>query len=395
MGHRRTLDKTASSPAPSLLEAALEYANRGWTVLPARGKQPAVNWKLLQKQRPDAITLRRLLNRPGISGVCVLTGTASGGLACRDFDVEASYYAWERQHPEDAARLPTVRTPRGFHVYARIREEHFENLGDGEFRGDSGHITLLPPSLHPTGMVYHLLVPLPDGQLPLIDPVEVGLCDRADGDCGVDGANRAAITHPPQRLQFSRLSLSSLLQAAESAIDATLPRVPHERNRCLFNLARHLKGIPSLAGAAVGQLRPIVQEWHRRALPVIRTKPFVETWTEFIQAWRKVRVPAGLAVIETAFQRATDLPPTRQAVELYGEGPILLLASVCRELQKIVGTGHFFLDCRTAGRLIGVDHVTAWRYLEVLCADGVLAPGAKGNPKTRRASRFRYIGGVE
>ena len=37
------------------------------------------------------------------------------------------------------------------------------------------------------------------------------------------------------------------------------------------------------------------------------------------------------------------------------------------------------------------DPTTAWRYLDVLCADGVLTAGAKGSKATRKASRFRVI----
>jgi hypothetical protein len=64
---------------------------------------------------------------------------------------------------------------------------------------------------------------------------------------------------------------------------------------------------------------------------------------------------------------------------------------LCCELQHIVGDGDFYLDVRSAGRLIGVDHTTAWRWLKVLCADGLLAAGVKGSKATRKASRFRFI----
>src|SRR5207245_3828628 len=96
--------------------------------------------------------------------------------------------------------------------------------------------------------------------------------------------------------------------------------------------------------------------------------------------------------VEMAFKLALADPPPPIAVKLYGEGrpPIVLLATLCRELQRIAGDGEFFLDCRWAGRLIEVDHTTAWRYLKVLCADGVLAAGAKGSRATGKASQFRF-----
>src|SRR5262249_55482146 len=147
-----------------------------------------------------------------------------------------------------------------------------------------------------------------------------------------------------------------------------------------------------LADAEPARLRPVIQDWHQRALPVIGTKPFLDTWADFLQAWKKVKVPAGKGAIEMAYQRAVASVPPPIATKMYGEGPIVLLAALCSELQRIVGENEFFIDCRTAGRLIGVDYTTAWRYLYVLCADGILAAGAKGSKVARKASRFRFVG---
>src|SRR5262249_39816067 len=119
---------------------------------------------------------------------------------------------------------------------------------------------------------------------------------------------------------------------------------------------------------------------------------FVETWADFVQAWKRVKLAHGEGPVDVAFARALATAPPPKAMELYGEGPIVMLASLCRELQRMVGDDDFFLDCRTAGQLIGVDHTTAWRYLEVLCADRMLLPGAKGSKAAHKASRFRFMG---
>jgi len=174
------------------------------------------------------------------------------------------------------------------------------------------------------------------------------------------------------------------------AIAGTLPSVEGQRHRCIFRLARHLKGIPSLQNADAKTVRPYVEQWHQLALPVIGTKPFIETWADFVVAWKRVRIPAGQGVIETAFQRAKASTPPAMIVNLYGGGEIVLLAALCWELQRIAGDKEFYLDCRTAGRLIGVGHVTAWRYLEVLKTDGILTAGVKGSKATRKASTFRF-----
>jgi hypothetical protein len=356
-----------------LLHYALDYARRGLSIVPTKDKRPVGKWKSAQETPADDEKLRELFSAPGINGLAVVLGRVSGELVCRDFDVQAAYDDWAHAHPGLAASLPTVATSRGRHLYFR-GSSGFEKLPDGEYRGTSRQITVLPPSRHPSGKIYRWLIPLPDGELPIIDPFVVGLCNRESRE------NRA----PPTPHQFS------LFQTAEDAIAASLPTTEGARHYCVFKLARCLRAIPSFAGADMRTLRPIVEQWHRRALPVIGTKPFLDTWSDFVQGWPLVRVPAGQGVIETAFQRAMTTEPPSQAVELYGNGPIVLLASLCRELQRIGGASSFFyLDCRTAGRLIGVDHVTAWRFLGILCADGVLAAGAKGS--SVKASRFRFL----
>ena len=109
------------TPGNEMWPAALDYHRRGWTVIPTVGKKPPekMPWKKYQTARPDEATLRRLFSRNGITGLAVLLGSASGGLACRDFDCTDGYERWADAHPDLATVLPIVRTARGFHVYCR------------------------------------------------------------------------------------------------------------------------------------------------------------------------------------------------------------------------------------------------------------------------------------
>jgi hypothetical protein len=64
-----------------------------------------------------------------------------------------------------------------------------------------------------------------------------------------------------------------------------------QRNRCLFELARYLRGrIPQ---ASREELRGLVMKWHDMALPVIGTKDFAITWADFLNGWAKVQKPFG------------------------------------------------------------------------------------------------------
>ncbi len=323
--------------------------------------------------------------RPDVTGLAVILGGVSGGLVCRDYDDMAGYELWARDHPELASVLPTVQTQRGRHIYFRGPGKFYE-LNDGEYRGTSRQYTVLPPSWHPSGTHYRWLIGLPEGELPMIaDPRTAGLL----GECNTASAADTAHSDEPVPPQTPLLLAPAVLHA----IASTLPTGPGQRNRRLFHLARKLKAIPELANADFPELRPIVAEWHRQALPAIATKDCLETWADFVIAWPRVMF-AGDDVVEAAFARACAIAPPLKAVELYGTGPIVLLCSLCRELQRIAGEGQFFLDCRTAGQLVGVDHSTAWRWLsKVLCADGILLAGAKGSRESGNANEFKYIGG--
>ena len=85
--------------------------------------------------------------------------------------------------------------------------------------------------------------------------------------------------------------------------------------------------------------------------------------------------------------QAAEIP---QVASKYESPDTHLLIKVCRELQRVSGEGAFFLSCRTAGRLLGMNHNKAWLRLGMLVADGVLQVRIRGTKK--RATRYRYVG---
>lgn len=76
----------------------------------------------------------------------------------------------------------------------------------------------------------------------------------------------------------------------------------------------------------------------------------------------------------------------------YEQSEVQLQVGLCRELQRGAGDRPFYLSCRGAGRLLGVTHVQASRWLYLLVVDGVLEEVEKGDVKKRRASQYRYLG---
>ncbi len=101
-----------------LLTHALEYARRGWSIVPVNGKKSALRpWKRYKAQQAPEANLREWFARDNLSGLAVVCGPVSDGLVVRDFDTVDAYERWAWEYAELAEILPTVRTARGFHVY--------------------------------------------------------------------------------------------------------------------------------------------------------------------------------------------------------------------------------------------------------------------------------------
>jgi hypothetical protein len=356
-----------------LLDAALSYAHRGWSIIAVAGKRAVGRWKPFQQRPADDATLRRLFARPGVTGLAVVTGKVSCGLAVRDFDREDAYHAWATCHPDDAGWLPTVRTARGYHVYGRLDAEQYRTLGDGELRADSRHYVLAPPSIHPDGGDYVWTIPLRDAALPVL-PHTLTLSTSVPD-------LRWSLTPSTHK------DTQPLIAWWTSAVVATLPTGQGQRNRCIFDLARRLKAIRPEATPA--ELRPVLREWHRLALPNIRTKEFSETWADFSVAWQRVVRPAGQSFRAAA--AAADITELPTVVSKLGyDGHLARLTALCWQLADQWGHKPFPLGCQIAGHHLGVSARHAGRLLKALQFDGVLVLVSKGTKQTRKASEWHF-----
>lgn len=351
-------------PAQLLGEARRLVDRYGWSVISAIGKKPAIRtWKPFQRRLPCEKELVDGFSDPRVTGLAIVCGTVSGALVVRDFDKADAYHHWRAGHRTLARSLPTCVTSRGFQVYFRSpnvrRIRHFE---DGELRG-AGYV-VGPPSKHPSGHFYEWLVS-PSTTIPFLDDRDLrSLAGASDLSGACNMVQPIACVTPPTTV--------------EDAIAATLPTAFGQRNRRVFDFARCIR---TLVGpdAVETDLRELVQNWHRRALPTIRTKEFRETWTDFRVAWQRIRF-APLRIEGIRQQIAAD----------EGE-PIEKLRLLCQSLQQLWGEQPFFLAARLAGELIGTSAMTANRLMRrlqgtelILVRTGMLAG--------RQGSLWLYVG---
>jgi Bifunctional DNA primase/polymerase, N-terminal len=387
------------------------------TLCPAGSKKPlGEGWtatypgKVWQKKRWSLKEIDRAFKVYGELNVGVLFGPASGLI---DIELDA---------PEDRAAFAelfdgcpppvtaTFSSQRGVH-HLFAWHPNLEQIGKGvahfhglELRigaGGKGAHSAFPPS-STNGVARRWLNPLEDcpaAAVPQLALERIIQASMTAAGVAVPVAesmlsSSAEDNRDTECTEIASVSLLSLSlcnpqqHAITQAIKLTKPSSKGHRHRCLFRFARHLKAIPSLANAEAASLRPIVHQWFEAALPNIATKEFDETWADFCTAWENVKFPAGQEPIHQIYQQAIakPLPP---AVEQYESPSLRSLVALCNELQQLAGPEPFYLACRTAGEVLGINHVLASKWLRQLERDNILEITKRGTQN--RASRYRYL----
>lgn len=168
----------------------------------------------------------------------------------------------------------------------------------------------------------------------------------------------------------------------------TVPTEQSQRNRCLFALARYLKG--TQPNARRSELRAIVASWHATYLSVIGTKDFAVTCTDFFNGWNKVRHPHG-ATMQSVLETIDSRLPLPAGILALGYGVVgNQLVRICAALQAHHCDAPFFISARQAGDLLGIHYTDAAKMMAALVGDGVLQLVVKGAGKV--ASRYRFKG---
>jgi hypothetical protein len=297
--------------------------------------------------------------------------------------------------------------------YVKCRESLLPGI---DIRADGGYI-VVEPSVHENGPSYAWkhrprdvpLAHMPQWMLDLLDNSTLpdscdeparGVTEMTENTEKTEGTEFTETTNgslSPLPSVISVVSVSSVLsvidvaqgdaEAIVQAIEATAPTGTGQRHRAVFAFARHVKGILSIADAKVAWFRPILKLWHHWAYPNIGTKPFEDTWADFIHGFPNVNFPKGEGPMAELLVRA-DKSSLPTCAKDYDMPQTIRLIKLCRELQRAAKDGPFFLSCRTAGELLGIDHNSAAKLLRVLLTDNVISLD-RAHTRTQ-AARYRY-----
>ena len=383
----------------TILDYAQEYHKRGWNIIPIGfEKRPpkGFSWAEYQIQKVTQDNLQEWFGTGKYRNLAVIVGEVSGGLTIIDFDSMDIYEKWKAENPELVDVLPSVKTSRGMHIYCRSDLD--KNLSYKKIDVLATHkYALLPPSRHPDGKSVYEWVFHPNEGLPKLDNLEEILNVFTEDIEEIEEKEdiKAIYSIKEIELNTNDLQIDGLagptIEKIKEAIIHTLPKSIGERNKHIFPFCRWLKGIPELTELPTKASKPIVKQWHEKALPVIGTKPFTKTWTEFVYGYRRVKWPKGDDTLKRAVEIALKAQDTLPEAEDYDDPEVQLLIRVCYELQQLKGEEPFWLSCHSAGGILGVSHTWANKLLQMLVADEMLE--IVENHTTKKATRYRYIGG--
>lgn len=160
-----------------IYERAKALAGKGVTVIPLRGKIPAI--KEWQAQRGTTLEQIDGWQRTGVlENIGIVCGEASGNLVVLDFDGMEGYKAFVARF-YDVADTHTVATGsgNGMHVYYRVKvlpkSSGVLNVPGGHMEVKAnGRQVVAPPSVHPdTGALYHIRNAKPVRDIDDIEPI--------------------------------------------------------------------------------------------------------------------------------------------------------------------------------------------------------------------------------
>lgn len=428
----KTAYKNASGNAREnrLLDAALEYAANGWRVMPVwwvrggecacrkgakceeRGKHPILkDWRKLASIDPHKI--RSWWAEKPFAGVGIVTGGDSG-LVVLDVDPknggQKSLDALEAEHGPlpDAPQLLTGGG--GLHVYFLHPGGKIRNrvgwMPGLDIRGDGGFV-VAPPTIHSSGTAYRwTTLPLEYPPAPMPGWLLSALSERVipshsltsslthsapvpteiDGVVVTESSSLAPAAASNRNATEKQQDRDRLLAGLDEEVCEIIIRTQPEhfglRNDRLFRLARGLK--VRQPDADPKSMRPIVEVWHALAIDNIRTKPFDDTFEDFLHAWSGVT--STKKTIEIAFA-AAESDPVPAFAEQYPSRSMKLLIRVCRRLQN-EHPNDWYVSVNDAAKFLGITVQSASARFQTLVRDGVLAV-VKEHTSTR-ARRYRY-----
>jgi len=160
-------------------------------------------------------------------------------------------------------------------------------------------------------------------------------------------------------------------------------------NKQLHELAREVRGVEKKLGKRFNatQYRLIFQKWKRLSKPFLRAGH--DYFVEFLAKLDCVLIPKG-ETLPAAFERAKRRQPPLKVSALRNKD-VQLLASLCRELQVMMGDQPIMLHQASIAKLFGhSDHRNISNWIKALKTLGVLKVAKRWS--LGKSQRYFYVG---
>ncbi len=392
-----------------LTRAAIELHEKyGWNVIPAKGKVAVGEWKRLQEELTTLAIIEKTFARYGVDAIAVINGPISNDLSILDFDDLKYHDTWKSgNYLKLPDTCPIATTGKGLHIYFR-GPSYFKKYEYGEYRGDSRHYSIVPPSMHPSGRLYEWLV-FPSDEIPYLSkPVDYGLgisdlLGRVPTNREVNTTKNSKTTgkvNTSSSLQChsafrdddfdTRFSLGvarnrGWLETEEVRRLALLhqpTRIGH-RNHKIFGYVRALQS--TAVSWTFDKAKVALKIWWVLAKEVVGTKDWETSWIDFLRAWSACRKPVeGLDVVRLL----ESSQPLRLHPRLDGYPEDLKkLVRACYFLQTL-GSGSFYLSNDDAGKIVGKGRYVGYKMMKRLVGEGMVVKQSVGNNISQKASCY-------
>lgn len=379
--------------------------------IPPGKKKPVFdNWqKTTLAQTRTAQWQGRL--REGNIGVLLVNGFVT--IDCDTDDFAAELLAL---NPWLAGTLQT-RGKRGRNFWLRLTGEYpqtIKRLYDrreqpplevGEWRTGTGQTVI--HGEHPDGGSYRILVeaePLCIDFARIIWPgwlkrprpeqAEAGLPMQHSHTChSATQPPSGTVSQPPSHAADTAAHVVGGLEGVLSKLERFLPKAEHQNDDCLFTLARELLDVEREEGRqlTLPELESVFDGWYARNEYLDPKNSRDHYWLKFLHAVDSAKVPLSQDALGYAIGKADSEPLPPVAAQFRDPGMQRLVA-VMWQLWLFTRPEPFFITCRDAGAIAGVDYTTASRWLGAFCArrGGFLDPGKRGSFATREANEYRF-----
>lgn len=192
--------------------------------------------------------------------------------------------------------------------------------------------------------------------------------------------------------QNTQLAVYSVSEAKKMSLEEVLAKcIPVEatRNKEILKLGRWLKFNSNLE-ANEATFRDITIRWMAHWEGVSNTG-FQENLSDLKYAYAKAKTPLGQSAVDVAWQSILNGKCAIRIPQIEESDTVLhKLASLCYALGK--ANKGFYLGCRDAGRVLGIDYNRANKLLGILERDlKIISCTIRGTSAGRKASEYQWI----